>query len=46
MKIKNIYPKIISKENLYRSAYMASRGRRYKDSTADFNFLLEEQIDG
>jgi len=45
MKINNIYPEIISKENLYRSAYMASRGRRYRDSTADFNFFLEEEID-
>ena len=43
-KIKNIYPKIIEKDNLYRSAYMASRGRRYRDTTADFNFYLEEEI--
>jgi len=43
-KIDNIYPKIISKENLYRSAYMAARGRRYRDTTADFNFCLEEEI--
>ena len=44
MKINNIYPEIISKENLYRCAYMASKGRRYRDSTADFNFSLEEEI--
>ncbi len=44
-KIKDIYHKIISKENLYRSAYMASKGRRYRDSTADFNFHLEEEIE-
>ncbi|MFH1281975.1 MAG: reverse transcriptase/maturase family protein [Candidatus Omnitrophota bacterium] len=44
-KIRDIYLKIISKENLYQSAYMASRGRRYRDSTADFNFSLEEEID-
>ena len=44
-KIKDIYPDIIAKENLYRSAYMASRGRRYRDTTADFNFHLEEEID-
>jgi len=43
-KINNIFPEIISKENLYRSAYMASRGRRYRDSTANFNFSLEEEI--
>ena len=42
--IKDIYPTIIAKENLYRSAYAASRGRRYRDSTADFNFHLEEEI--
>jgi retron-type reverse transcriptase len=45
MKINNIYPEIISKDNLYHSAYMASKGRRYRDSTADFNFFLEENID-
>lgn len=44
-KICKIYSKIISKENLYRSAYMASRGRRYRDTTADFNFHLEEEIE-
>ena len=44
MKIKDIYPKIIARENLYRSAYMASRGRRYRDTTADFNFCLEEEV--
>ncbi len=44
-KIRGIYAKVISKENLYRSAYMASRGRRYRDSAADFNFSLEEEID-
>jgi len=43
-KIRDIYPKIIAKENLYRSAYMASKGRRYRDTTADFNFCLEEEI--
>jgi retron-type reverse transcriptase len=43
-KISNIYPAIIAKENLYQSAYMASRGRRYRDTTADFNFSLEEEI--
>ncbi|MBU4251766.1 MAG: reverse transcriptase/maturase family protein [Candidatus Omnitrophica bacterium] len=44
-KINDIYPKIMAKENLYHSAYMASRGRRYKDTTADFNFSLEEETD-
>ena len=44
-KIRNIYQTIISKENLYRSAYMASRGKRYGDTVADFNFHLEEEIE-
>jgi len=44
-KISNIYPKIIAKENLYCSAYMAARGRRYRDAVADFNFRLEDEID-
>ena len=44
-KINNVYSKVISKENLYRAAYMASRGRRYKDAAADFNFFLEQEID-
>ncbi len=43
-KLKNIYNKIISVENLYQAAYMAARGRRYRDTTADFNFNLEEEI--
>jgi len=43
-KIENLYQKIISKENLYRAAYVASKGRRYRDTTADFNFCLEEEI--
>ena len=44
-KIRSIYPEIISKENLYAAAYMAAKGRRYRDTTADFNFHLEEEID-
>jgi len=44
-KINDIYSKIIAKENLYHSAYMASRGRRYMDTAADFNFSLEEETD-
>ena len=43
-KIDYVYSKIIAKENLYRSAYMAAKGRRYRDTTADFNFNLEEEI--
>ena len=44
-KISNIYSIIITKENLYRSAYAASRGRRYRDTTADFSFRLEEEVE-
>ncbi|MDP2930348.1 MAG: reverse transcriptase/maturase family protein [bacterium] len=44
-KMRDIYSRIISKENLYHSAYMAAKGRRYRDTTADFNFYLEEEID-
>ncbi len=43
-RLSDIYAKVISKENLYRAAYMASRGRRYKDAAADFNFCLEQEI--
>ena len=43
-KLRDVYRKIVSKENLYRSAYMASRSRRYRDTTADFNFRLEDEI--
>ncbi|MFH1429134.1 MAG: reverse transcriptase/maturase family protein [Candidatus Margulisiibacteriota bacterium] len=42
--IRNIYSQIISKENLYQSAYMAAKGRRYRDTTADFYFNLENEI--
>ena len=43
-KLRDVYRKIVSKENLYCSAYMASRSRRYRDTTADFNFRLEDEI--
>ncbi len=43
-KISNVYHEIISKENLYRSAHLAARGRRYGDAVADFNFNLEEEM--
>jgi len=44
-RISDIYSKIVSKENLYRAAYTASRGRRYKAAAANFNFFLEQEID-
>lgn len=43
-KLRDVYRKIVSKENLYHSAYMASKNRRYRDTTADFNFRLEDEI--
>ena len=43
-KIENIYEKICSVENLYAAAAMAAKGRRYRDSTADFTFRLEAEI--
>ncbi|MFH0984292.1 MAG: reverse transcriptase/maturase family protein [Candidatus Omnitrophota bacterium] len=43
--IHNLYPEIISKKNLYRSAHLAAQGRRYRDSVADFNFFLEREME-
>lgn len=43
-KLKNIYQKIVSVENLYRAAYVAAKGRRFSNSAADFNFCLEDEI--
>ena len=45
VKLKDLYEKIISKENLYRSARRAALGKRYRDSTADFNFHLEKDVE-
>jgi retron-type reverse transcriptase len=45
LKINDIYPKIISKENLYHAAYMAAKARRYTDAVSGFNFHLEAEID-
>jgi len=44
-KLNDIYSRIISRENLYRSAYMAARSRRYMEKVADFNFRLEEEVE-
>lgn len=44
-KLTGLYPQIVSRENLYHSAYMAARARRYRDSVADFNFRLEEEVE-
>ena len=44
-RIDNIYEKIIDKQNLYRAAALAQRTRRYKPTSADFNFKLEQEIE-
>lgn len=44
-KITDVYSKIITKENLYQAAYLASRGRRYSLPVADFNFGVEKEIE-
>jgi retron-type reverse transcriptase len=43
--IENIFDTVIHRENLYRAAYAAAKGKRYNRSTADFNFSLEGEID-
>jgi RNA-directed DNA polymerase len=44
-RIDNIYDEITSKENLYRAAFNAAKGKRYTDSSADFFFRLEDEIE-
>lgn len=41
---KNLYPKIVSFQNLLKAAKLAQRGKRFKDSTARFNFDLEKEL--
>jgi len=43
-KLDNIYNQVIAKENLYRAASLAQRCRRYRLTSADFNFRLEEEV--
>jgi retron-type reverse transcriptase len=44
-KLDNIYDKITAKENLYSAANLAQRTRRYRPTSADFNFCLEQEIE-
>jgi retron-type reverse transcriptase len=41
---KNLYQEIISFQNLLKAARLAEKGKRFKDSTASFNFFLEKEI--
>jgi retron-type reverse transcriptase len=43
-KLDNIYDKVVAKDNLYRAASLAQRYRRYRQTSADFNFRLEEEV--
>ena len=40
-----IYKQVISRDNLYASAYRAARGKRFKNAVARFNFLHEKEVD-
>lgn len=40
----NLYPKIISFQNLLKAARLSERYKRFKDSTARFNFFLEKEL--
>ncbi len=41
---KNLYERIISFSNLLKAAKLAQRGKRFKESTAQFNFNLEKAL--
>ena len=40
-----MFDEIVSIPNLYRAAYAASRGKRYNDSVAFFNFFMEKELE-
>ena len=40
---KHLFNKIVSKENLYAAAHFAARGKRERETVADFLFYLEEE---
>jgi retron-type reverse transcriptase len=42
--IRSVYSKVVSTENLYSAARAAARGRRYRETSADFNFQREDEI--
>lgn len=41
---KNLFEKIISFQNLLKATKLAQRGKRFKPSTACFNFRMEEEL--
>ncbi|MBI2501558.1 MAG: Retron-type reverse transcriptase [Deltaproteobacteria bacterium] len=41
---RNLYPGIISFQNLLLASRLAQRGKRFKDSAARFNFHLEREL--
>jgi hypothetical protein len=41
---KNLFPEIVSFENLLLAARKAQRGKRFKQATAHFNLNLEKEI--
>ena len=41
---KHLYGEISSFQNLLRAAKLSARGKRFKDSTARFNFYLEREL--
>lgn len=45
MKIKNVFDKIFSTENLYEALEDASSGRRYKPDVLAFNFNARDELD-
>ena len=41
---KNLYPEIISFDNLFSAARKAQKGKRFKNDTAKFNLNLEKEL--
>lgn len=41
---KNLYEKIVSFQNLLKASKLAGRGKRFKNTTARFNFQLEKEL--
>jgi retron-type reverse transcriptase len=41
---RHLYEQIISFQNLLKASKLAQRGKRFKDSTARFNFYLENEL--
>ena len=41
---KNLYGQIVSFQNLLKASALAQRNKRFKYSTARFNFFLEKEL--